>query len=137
MGLVGGIPAGLPGNPERDDAWFCTHWMDTDRAQELLSYQHHSWPDMLAEIAERAGPQRHLLRLVAPLARLVLARLAPYHGSGRRYADPWPGDPALAGRSPAVRPARRLTLRPRRRSSNRSRRQRRVNATQCRQRRVN
>lgn len=89
MGLVNGIPAGLPGNPDSDDDWFNTDWMDTSRAQEALGFQHHSWPQMLAETTAKAGPQRYLLRMVAPLAHVVLRWRAPYFGTGKKFADPW------------------------------------------------
>lgn len=89
MGLVDGLPAGLPGNPERDDDWFNTDWMDTTRAQDALGFQHHSWPQMLAETAAQAGLKRHLLRVVAPLAKVVLGWRAPYYRSGKKFADPW------------------------------------------------
>lgn len=89
MGLAGGVSAGLPGNPDRDEDWYHTDWMDCRRAQELLDYQRHSWPQLLAEVAERAGAKRHLLRLAAPLARVLLQRRSAYYGSGRQYADPW------------------------------------------------
>jgi nucleoside-diphosphate-sugar epimerase len=100
MGLTGGVPQGLPGDPERDQDWFATDWMDTDRAQEILDFQRHSFPDMLAEIRARAGWRRPLLRLAAPLARAYLARRAPYRGSVEPFARPWAamrdalGDPA-------------------------------------------
>lgn len=89
MGLVNGLPTGLPGNPDSDDDWFNTDWMDSSRAQEALGFQHHSWPDLLAETAARAGAKRHLLRVVAPLSRIVLRWRSPYYGSGRTFADPW------------------------------------------------
>ncbi|MCV7382385.1 NAD-dependent epimerase/dehydratase family protein [Mycolicibacter longobardus] len=89
MGLVNGLPPGLPGNPDRDEDWFNTDWMDSRRAQEALGFQHHSWPDMLAETAARTGVQRYFLRMVAPLARVVLRMRAPYHRTGRTFADPW------------------------------------------------
>lgn len=89
MGLVGGLPTGLPGDPGNDAAWFNTDWMDVGRAQEALAHQHHSWPEMLAEIADRAGLKRNLLRIVAPLTRQVFTRRAAYYRSGKRYADPW------------------------------------------------
>ena len=63
--------------------------MDTARSQEVLDYQRHSWPDLLAEIAGRADRLRPLLRLAAPLARQILRRRSGYYGSGRVYADPW------------------------------------------------
>jgi nucleoside-diphosphate-sugar epimerase len=89
MGLVNGIPAGLPGNPERDEDWFNTDWMDTSRAQDALGFQQHSWQQMLAETAANAGPRRYLLRVVAPLARVVLGWRSPYYRTGKKFADPW------------------------------------------------
>ncbi|GAS97380.1 nucleoside-diphosphate-sugar epimerase [Mycolicibacterium canariasense] len=106
MGLVGGLPTGLKGDPRNDDGWFATDWMDTARAQEALGFQHHSWPQMLIETAENAGIKRPLLRLIAPLARQILQRRTAYHGTGRRYADPWEaikakwGDPRPDGSRP-------------------------------------
>jgi nucleoside-diphosphate-sugar epimerase len=89
LGLVGGLPIGRRGNPDSDTDWFATDWMDTARAQEVLSFQQHSWPDMLAETAEKAGWMRYPLRVIAPLAREFLRRRSPYHGSAGPYADPW------------------------------------------------
>jgi D-erythronate 2-dehydrogenase len=89
MGLVGGLAEGIPGDPDSDTAWFATDWMDTTRSQEALGFQHHSWPDMLAETARKAGPARHLIRLAAPLTHEFFKRRAPYYRSGNQYADPW------------------------------------------------
>ncbi|OHU98807.1 NAD-dependent epimerase/dehydratase family protein [Mycobacterium talmoniae] len=106
MGLVGAMPAGRPGDPDSDDGWFATDWMDTDRAQQALNFQRHSWPDMLAETAEITGWKRYPLRLIAPLAGWYLTRRSAYYGKPGRYADPWAairdkwGDPRPDG-SPA------------------------------------
>ena len=89
MGLVGGLPTGRPGDPEDDDGWFATDWMDTATAQELLGHQHYSWPQLLAETAEKAGWKRFPLRLIAPLAREYLKRQSPYYRQPGRYANPW------------------------------------------------
>lgn len=89
MGLVGGTPPGRPGDPDDDDAWFATDWMDTATAQAILKHQHHSWPQMLAEISAAAGWKRHPLRLVAPLAREFLKRQSAYYRQPGRYASPW------------------------------------------------
>lgn len=89
LGLVGGLPTGLKGNPGDDAAWFNTDWMDTTRSQEVLDFQHNSWSNMLIETAENAGIKRPLLRLIAPLAKQILQRRTAYHGTGQRYADPW------------------------------------------------
>lgn len=101
LGLPGVLPEGRPGDPDDDDGWFLTDWMDTARAQEALAFQHHSWPDMLAEMRARMGWKRYLLRLVAPAARVFLARRAAYRGAPGIHADLWGaiaerlGDPCL------------------------------------------
>ena len=92
-GLPGVLPPGRPGDPHNDAGWFVTDWMDSATAQQALSFQHHSWPDMLAEMAERTGWLRHPMRLAAPLlapvARTLLERRGAYHGAPGKYADPW------------------------------------------------
>jgi nucleoside-diphosphate-sugar epimerase len=88
-GLKGGLPKGRPGNPDNDDDWFVTEWMDTTRAQEALQFQHHSWPDMLAEIRANAGWTRYILPFFVPLIRLILTRRGAYWKQPGQYADPW------------------------------------------------
>lgn len=89
MGLVGGLPVGLKGDPDNDAAWMSTDWMDTAHSQEVLDFQRYSWPDMLMETADKAGALRPLLRLAAPLSRRILERRSPYRHFGKPYADPW------------------------------------------------
>lgn len=102
-GLAGVLPPGRPGNPDDDDAWFVTDWMDTARAQEALSFQHYSWQQMLTEAKAQAGMSGRLLSLLRPLtpvARAVLKRRGAYWKQPGQYADVWGairrgiGDPA-------------------------------------------
>jgi nucleoside-diphosphate-sugar epimerase len=89
---LGGLSAvmGLrPGNPESDDDWFLNCWMDVSRAQKLLSFQHHSWPDMIAEIRSIAGWKRRSALVAAPLVRTALKRRSAYRNWPGEYADPW------------------------------------------------
>ena len=89
-GLSDCLPTGLPGDPHNDEAWFTTDWMDTTLAQQHLSFQKHSWPDMLAEIGSQMGWKRVPLRRLRPFASRVLRRQAAYRGSvAGEYADPW------------------------------------------------
>jgi nucleoside-diphosphate-sugar epimerase len=88
-GLKGGLPVGRKGNPNSDDDWFVTDWMDTTRAQEALSFQHYSWQDMLAEASRNAGAARYVLRVVAPLVKIILKRRSAYWKQPGLYADPW------------------------------------------------
>lgn len=91
-GGLSGLPDALrarPGNPESDDDWYINGWMDVRRAQEVLSFQHHSWPDMLAEMSEIAGWKGYATRLAAPLARTAMKRQSAYRNWPGKYADPW------------------------------------------------
>lgn len=88
MGLVGGLPPGRPGDPDDDESWYATDWMDTERSQKILVFQHHSLPDMNAELRAKVGWRRVLLRLLAPVARWYLRRQSPYRGIAGVYADP-------------------------------------------------
>jgi len=89
LGLVGGIPAGRKGNPDSDTDWFGTDWMDTKRSVEALDFQRVSWPQLLAETADRMGWRRYPARLGAPLLHALLKRRSPYYRYPGRYADPW------------------------------------------------
>jgi nucleoside-diphosphate-sugar epimerase len=88
-GLVDALPAGRPGDPDSDDDWFVTDWMDTARAQQALRFQHHPWPDMLAEMHATAGWRRYPMRLISPLVRRFLKLRAAHRNSPGHYADPW------------------------------------------------
>jgi nucleoside-diphosphate-sugar epimerase len=89
LGLGGALPPGRRGDPHDDDGWFATDWMDSATANALLGHQHHSWPQMLAETADKAGWKRYPLRVIAPLAREYLKRQSPYYRQPGRYANPW------------------------------------------------
>ncbi|AHH19605.1 NAD dependent epimerase/dehydratase family protein [Nocardia nova SH22a] len=88
-GLTDAIPPGRPGDPARDEAWFATDWMDTERSQEVLRFQEHSFPDMLAEILSRTGLLRYLAAPAAPAVRWYLRRSSPYRDEPGAFADPW------------------------------------------------
>ena len=88
-GLSNVLPAGRPGDPDSDEGWFVTDWLDTGRAQQALSFQHHTWPDMLAEGRVAAGWRRYPMSLIGPVVRQVLKRQAAYRNTPGRYADPW------------------------------------------------
>jgi nucleoside-diphosphate-sugar epimerase len=105
-GMINVLPSSLPGNPESDDEWFVTEWMDTARAQEALGFQRHSWPDMIDEMRRRAGASRHLMRLIAPLARVVMKRQGAHHKSAAKYAEPWSSIRAALGAPHAADPPR-------------------------------
>jgi nucleoside-diphosphate-sugar epimerase len=85
-----GLPLGRPGDPDDDEGWYpYGDWMDVTRAQEALSFHHHSWPEMLAEVRANVGWKYYPTRLVAPMARVVLERRAVYRKAPGKYADIW------------------------------------------------
>ena len=88
-GLSNVLPAGRPGDPDSDENWFITDWLDTDRAQQALSFQHHSWPEMLAQLRAAVGWRRYPMSLISPVARQLLKRRAAYRDVPGHYADPW------------------------------------------------
>jgi UDP-glucose 4-epimerase len=88
-GMDGVLPDGRPGNPDSDDDWFIIDWMDAGRAQEALSFQHHSWPDMVSEMRTQVGWKRHLLRPLVPVVKMYTKRQSAYRNSPGKYADPW------------------------------------------------
>jgi nucleoside-diphosphate-sugar epimerase len=88
-GLVDVLPMGRPGDPDSDEDWFVTDWMDTTRAQQVLSFQHHSWPGILAEMRAATGWRRFPMAMVAPLARWLLKRRSAYRDAPGVYANPW------------------------------------------------
>jgi len=109
-GLISVLPGGRPGDPDSDDDWFVTDWMDTTRAHEALRFQRYPWPDMLAEMRAGAGWRRYPMRLISPAARQFLKRRAAYRNSPGRYADPWGAIRAKTGESlPDARKRRAAT----------------------------
>ncbi len=88
-GLKGGLKLGRKGDPNSDEDWFVTDWMDTTRAQEALQFQHYSWPELLAEARARAGLTWYLMALAGPLVRALVAPRAANWRQPGQYADPW------------------------------------------------
>lgn len=91
VGLGGSLPAGRPGDPADDEAWFNVDWMDTREAQEILDFQRHGWPETLSDLAARVGRARRVMPVVSPLARAFLTLRSPYRGLPAGPADPWAG----------------------------------------------
>lgn len=89
MGIRGGLPVGRRGKPDDDTAWFATDWMDTTRSQEVLKFQHHSWPQLLADTRANAGLKRFPIGLAAPLIRAFLRSKSAYKNYPGQQADPW------------------------------------------------
>ncbi|MCG5430854.1 NAD(P)-dependent oxidoreductase [Mycobacterium sp. MYCO198283] len=100
IGLRGAFPKGRPGDPDSDENWFATDWMDSAAAQAVLHHQTRSFPQLLADTRANVGVKRYLLMLAAPAVGLVMKRRSVYYGKPGTYAELWPaireafGDPS-------------------------------------------
>ena len=91
VGLPGAVPVGRPGDPDDDDAWFCTDWMDTTEAQRVLGFQRHTWRETCKALALDAGVRRYVSWPFVPTVRTLLTLRSPLRGLGGRYAPMWRG----------------------------------------------
>lgn len=90
QGMPGLMPPGRPGDPNDDDGWYPNaDWMDVDVAQRVLTFQHHSWPDMLGEMRAQTGWKRYPRRVVVPVAHQFIERQGAYRNLPGQYADVW------------------------------------------------
>jgi D-erythronate 2-dehydrogenase len=89
LGIPGAMSAGRPGDPGDDDAWFCTDWMDTTEAQELLRFQTRTWDDVRCDLAGHAGLRRYLLWPTIPAVRVVTMLLSPLRRFDGPYSPMW------------------------------------------------
>jgi nucleoside-diphosphate-sugar epimerase len=67
--------------PERafGTAPFPTDWLDTEESQRLLTYQRHSFDDIMQELMRVVGYKRQLAKVVSPLVRWWILRLSPFY----------------------------------------------------------
>ncbi len=101
-GVPGALPPARPGDPDDDEAWFCTDWMDTAEAQRVLGFQRHSWRETRRALAHHAGVRRFVAWSVVPTVRVVLTVRSPLRDFPGRYAPMWDGVRARWGEtSPA------------------------------------
>jgi nucleoside-diphosphate-sugar epimerase len=77
------------GNPDSDADWYLLDWMDTDRSQQVLSFQRYSFSETVDEMRARAGWKARAMKVVAPVMGALTRRRGPYYKQPGRYADPW------------------------------------------------
>ncbi len=100
MGLPGAIPPGRPGDPDDDLSWYATDWIDTEPAQKVLAFQHHSLPQPAGRDACQGGLAAVPVAARRSAGALVPAAEVPYRGFPGATADPMRaiarrfGDPA-------------------------------------------
>ena len=98
---------GPAGNPDDDDAWFLTDWMDTKQARSVLEFRAVPMDECVAQCRSELSSLRLLLRPMGYLASPMLSLLSPYRSMPGEWADPWGviatrfGAEALAPRQPA------------------------------------
>jgi hypothetical protein len=88
-GLTYLLPGGRPGDPDSDADWFVTDWMDTARSERVAVIPTAQLAGDARGDARRCRLAALPMRLVAPLARMVLKRRAAYRNAPGRHANPW------------------------------------------------
>ena len=101
-GVLGAVPPGRPGDPDDDEAWFCTDWMDTGEAQRVLGFQRHTWKETRRALADQAGPRHYLSWPVVPTVRAWLTLRSPLRAFPGRYAPMWRAVESRWGRAALV-----------------------------------
>lgn len=57
---------------------YCTDWLDSAPSEALWHYQHHTYDEIVQDVARHIGPVRHIVPLVRPIVRRSILRLSPY-----------------------------------------------------------
>ncbi|MDR7363502.1 NAD-dependent epimerase/dehydratase family protein [Nocardioides marmoribigeumensis] len=97
VGVPGALPPGRPGDPDDDDSWFCTDWMDTAEAQRVLGFQHHTWRETRNAVAHHAGVRRWVSWPAILPVRALLSARSPLRGFPGPFAPMWRGVEARWG----------------------------------------
>jgi nucleoside-diphosphate-sugar epimerase len=80
---------GRPGNPDDDDAWFMTEWMDTEPTFEALGFRPLTLSQTVVVARRELSPWRAALRPFGGLAKAGISLTSPYRQTPGPYADPW------------------------------------------------
>ena len=75
-------------DPDHDESWYYTDWMDTSESEALLAYQHHDPEAYFQSLARSLGWLRSGARLAAPLLRRRMVRLSPFYRGGADRRQP-------------------------------------------------
>jgi nucleoside-diphosphate-sugar epimerase len=57
---------------------YCTDWLDSEYAQQLLQYQRHAADEVIQDIAREVGWKRYLAGLSRPIVRRRILKMSPY-----------------------------------------------------------
>lgn len=58
-------------------------WMNTSESEKLLKFQRCSYDDHCAEIIEKAGAKRNIIKALSPAIRWYLKRMSPFYRQSR------------------------------------------------------
>jgi nucleoside-diphosphate-sugar epimerase len=98
------IERGRRGNPDDDDAWFLTDWMDTTRARAVLGFRAIPMDECIAQFRSELNPLRVFLRPFGLVAPTALSLISPYRRMPGEFADPWGVVAARFGREALAPP---------------------------------
>lgn len=78
---VGKMPDNVFRKPESEsntDGWFYTHWMDTEKSQEVLQYQRKTFEDYRKDMPKPPVIQRVIMIFIGPFVKRTLIKKSPY-----------------------------------------------------------
>ncbi|MEI2713760.1 MAG: NAD-dependent epimerase/dehydratase family protein [Nocardioides sp.] len=90
LGMRRGLPDKPSSDPDVDDSWYATDWMDTAEAQQVLDFQDHTFADTLAAVRHHAGLLGLVIAPFSGLSKLVLSWMSAYPRRYAGVAEPWP-----------------------------------------------
>lgn len=76
---IGMLPEAVFKEPETEDDWYYTNWLNTEESQKLLNYQHHTLEDFLGEIGRKIKYASFFTFLLRPFIRKYLIKKSPYY----------------------------------------------------------
>lgn len=78
---VGKLPENVfkvPASLTEEEGWFYTHWMDTEKSQEVLHYQRKDFEDYKKDMPKPPLVQKIVLLFAGPFVKRSLAKKSPY-----------------------------------------------------------
>ncbi len=76
---IGSLPDAAFKVPKEGKGWFYVDWLDTERSQQLLSYQTRTLDDYTKELKKKFGIMRYLAKLFSPVVKKSILKQSPYY----------------------------------------------------------
>ncbi len=78
-GVFGAIGFGLPAESAFGTNPYYADWLDTEKSQELLQYQNHSFEEFLQATKKKLGIKHYVMRFYSPMIKLIMGHMARHY----------------------------------------------------------